>query len=99
MEDLPDSERLPSAHAMDEPVATPRRTWNYRVMSFRHGEDAWLAIHEVHYQDGMPIAYTESPAVVMWDTEDGTIAGGMKCLERMKEALLKPVLTEADFRK
>lgn len=73
-----------------------RRTWNYRVMSFKHGEDAWQAIHEVHYRDGRPTAYSSSAAVVMWDTDGGSDAG-LWVLDRMKEALSKPVLTESDF--
>jgi hypothetical protein len=32
----------------------------------------------------------------MWDAFDGTVAA-LNCMERMKEALLKPILTEADF--
>lgn len=73
-----------------------RRTWNYRVLSFRHGDEAWQAIHEVHYRDGVPIAYTETPAVVLWDPDD--VDGGLRSLERMREALSKPVLTDTDFK-
>lgn len=73
-----------------------RGTWNYRVMSFKYGEEAWQAIHEVHYRDGEPIAYTVNPAVVMWDSDD--VDGGARCLERMREAFSKPVLTDADFK-
>ena len=75
----------------------PRRTWNYRVMRFEHGEDAWEAIHEVHYEGGRLLAYSTEPAVLMWNESDGSLAA-LRCMERMKEALLKPVLTEADFK-
>jgi hypothetical protein len=71
------------------------RTWNYRVLSFRNGDEAWQAIHEVHYRDGVPIAHPEAPAVLMWDPDD--VDGGLLNLERMREALSKPVLTDADF--
>lgn len=79
--------------------ASPSRsTWNFRVMSFRHGEDAWCAIHEVYYENGVPTAYTTTPAVVMWDPEEGDGAGN-RVLDRMREALGKPFLTEADFKR
>lgn len=82
-------------NAPSSPTASSR-TWNYRVMSFRHGEEAWQAIHEVHYRDGVPFAYTEAAAVAMWDPDD--VDGGLRSLERMREALSKPVLTDADFK-
>lgn len=75
-----------------------KRTWNYRVISFRHGEEAWCAIHEVYYDDGVPTGHTVEPAVAMWDLEEGDDAGA-RTLERMREALAKPVLTESDFRR
>lgn len=65
-------------------------------MLFRHGEKAWQAIHEVHYRDGVPIAYSQDPAVVMCALDD--VDGGTRSLERMREALSKPVLTDADFK-
>ena len=66
-------------------------------MDFVSDEDAWSAIHEVHYEGGRPRGYTEGPAAVLWDTEEG-MTGGLRVLERMKDALLKPTLKEADFR-
>lgn len=92
-------EEIGTDDLIDRSPDVSRRTWNYRVMSFQHGEDAWQAIHEVHYQDGVPIGYSATPADVMWDLAEREMEGGLLCLERMKEALLKPVLTEADFAK
>ena len=75
-----------------------RRTWNYRVMRFESGEDAWEAIHEVHYDGGRLVAYSAEPAVAMWNETDKPL-GALRCLARMKEALSKPVLTEAMFKR
>ncbi len=75
-----------------------RSTWNYRAMAFRHSEDAWCAIREVYYDNGVPTAYTTTPAVVMWDPEEGEEAGS-RTLDRMREALGKPALTDEDFRR
>jgi len=72
------------------------RHWNYRAIRFGSGEDSHVAIHEVHYQDGIPVAYSETPAVVLWSVEepDGT---GLAILDRMREALVKPVLSDSEF--
>lgn len=78
------------------PSSASKRTWNYRVLSFTHGEDAWCAIHEVYYDDDVPTAYSSSPAVVLWDP-NGEDGAGIRIVERMMEALGKPVLTEGDF--
>ncbi|WP_397533112.1 hypothetical protein [Roseateles sp.] len=78
------------------PAPPSRRTWNYRVISFKQGEDAWCAIHEVYYEYGVPVTYGTSPAVALWDVEEGDVAG-RSCMDRMREALNKPFLTEGDF--
>jgi hypothetical protein len=43
--------------------------WNYRVIDF--GDH--LALHEVHYEDGKPVAYTEGPATFVTDNELGLV--------------------------
>lgn len=96
------AQAIPIAFATDQGVResapTPARSWNYRAMHFSSGEEHWAALHEVHYEQGRPVAYAEQPAVVMWDpVEDGELSAVL-ILERMKEALFKPPLTEADFR-
>ena len=48
------------------------RHWNYRAIRFEHGEDSHIAVHEVHYQDGMPVAYFETlakPAALLADIQ------------------------------
>lgn len=78
------------------PSSSSDRSWNYRAIRFEHGEDSHVAIHEVHYEKGRPVSYSETPAPVMWFAVEGP-ATGLNILERMREALEKPLLTEADF--
>ncbi len=73
-------------------------TWNYRIIEFQTGDETHRAIHEVYYDDdGKPTGYADNPASVWWhvDEEEGA---PNRILERMQEALAKPVLTEKDFR-
>lgn len=72
------------------------RHWNYRAIRFEHGEDSDIADHELHYQDGMPVAYSETPAVVLGSIEEPDGAG-LVILDRMREALVKPALLESEF--
>lgn len=71
-----------------------RRTWNHRVMKHRDGDEDFFMIHEVHYDDDRPVAYTQ----------DGVAVGGgdfeelRETLRRMELALEKPVLTPEDFK-
>jgi len=69
--------------------------WDYRVMQFAREGDPSCTIHEVHYDDdGKPVAYTENPAYVAWDADEGDPTG---ILLRMAVAIDKPILTPADF--
>ncbi len=88
-------------HQSDDPdksanSAHPERHWNYRAIRFEHGEDSHVAVHEVYYESGKPVAYTDMAAVIMWFEEEGPDTG-FKILKRLREALMKPVLTQADF--
>ncbi len=80
---------------VEEPIA---RWWNYRVIEFvdPKNNEPWRSIHEVHYQDGRPASYSGSPAHVTWDVSEGNSAAETM-LEKMREALAKPVLVEIDF--
>lgn len=72
-------------------------SWNYRVIEYVEPEDdPWWAIHEVYYDDdGKPIRYTEEPAWAM-SLED--MGGSLSwVLDRMRDALSRPVLKESDF--
>ncbi len=74
-------------------------SWNYRVIEFvapATGEP-WRSIHEVYYDDNdKPIMYTDGPAHVTWDAEEGMTAPA-QMLADMSAALSLPVLVEADF--
>ena len=71
-------------------------SWNYRVIEFDGGDDQdpWRAIHEVYYEDGVPVAYEESPAVIHWDLDEDPV----EILSLVGLAILKPVLSEHDFK-
>jgi hypothetical protein len=72
-------------------------TWNYRVIAFEHDGETTHALHEVFYTaDGRPDMYTKHPVGVIWDASEGN-AAALVVLERMREALAKPVLTPRDF--
>lgn len=73
-------------------------TWNYRVMKFvDEDEEPYHQIHEVYYdKEGHPNGYTEN-AVSVLSTEG--IDGLSWVLEKMAEALTKPILEESDFAK
>jgi len=47
-------------------------------------------------EDGVPTAYSNTSAVVMWDPEEGDGAGS-RILDRMRENLGKPEPTERDL--
>ena len=71
--------------------------WNYRVIEFTEVDcDPLRQIHEVHYDaNGKPETYSENPAVIMWDVSEKNAA--LEILDKMKEALNKPVLFTTDF--
>lgn len=76
-------------------MSAPKLTWNNRVLQFAEpgSGDLWYAIHEVHYEDGRPILYTEDPAAVVGDSiEDLRLS-----LRMMARCLDEPTLKETDF--
>ncbi|MFM0648093.1 hypothetical protein PQR14_27560 [Paraburkholderia bryophila] len=88
---------MPSNKDSSEQV--PASSWNYRVVEFSNefGE-TFRAIHEVYYSNGVPNGYAQDAAAIQWDTDEGD-EGALRVLQRMREALAKPVLTEKDFGK
>lgn len=69
--------------------------WNHRVVDLtaENEGDPLFAIREVHYEDnGMPTGHGEP--FVMSETMEGLA----ETLDRMKEALMEPVLKPEDFR-
>ena len=72
--------------------------WNYRVIEFAADGDepARRELREVYYDDAdQPRAYGAA-AQVMWDADEDP-ATPYSILERMREALGKPVLDAQDF--
>lgn len=70
-------------------------SWNYRLCRF----DDRVAVHEAHYNaDGVVFSVTLSPAIVMVADDDGsdTAASMHWQLDRMREAIAKPVLLRRD---
>jgi hypothetical protein len=72
-------------------------TWNYRVLRHGEGDEITYAIHEVHYEDGVPKSCSSEPAAVA--AED--LVGLWETLELMSSAATKnkPVLNYEDFGK
>lgn len=74
----------------------PKSHWNYRViehLSPIEGEPPFFQIHEVYYTDSVPHSYTVNGANVGGETKDEMLA----VLERMKNALDKPLLKATQF--
>lgn len=77
-------------------------TWNYRVIAFTHDdagrilETTFYAIHEVHYdKTGTPRFYSLEAARIGWDADEPDAPYSI--LDRMREALSKPVLDSSIF--
>jgi hypothetical protein len=79
----------------DKQTGSPRSHWNYRVIERELDGETWRGIHEVYYRDGEPKSYTAEAVDVSWLVADEV--DGATVLDRMREALGKPVLTSADF--
>jgi hypothetical protein len=70
--------------------------WDYRIiMDDITGDphDAWYAIHEVYYLDGVPVDHTVSQSSVYGDS----IEELNKSLVKMREAFNHPILKKSDF--
>lgn len=68
--------------------------WNHRVL--RHhteGEGDILIIHEVHYENGVPVSYTENGVPVLSEN----VKGLEWVLGKMAECLRKPILDAENF--
>ncbi len=77
-------------------VAQGTRTWNYRVIRFVPENEVEYALHEVHYRDGKPIAYSENPASLSWFETDEPGAP-QRLLKRLAECMAKPVLNVSEL--
>lgn len=66
--------------------------WNYRVMVKENGSEPLFEIHEVYYEDNIPISYTENASQINSFYLDGLRWD----LEKMIESLDKPILHYGD---
>lgn len=68
-------------------------TWNHRLVAIKDGDEWFFAVQEVYYNSsGEPTGYGD-PFL-----HDETIDGVQKILDRMQEAMKRPVLnSELDF--
>lgn len=83
------------------------KTWNYRVIHHptdrtlpRLMHEAWWAIHEVHYEDGVPVAYGEIPTTFITTADDDRtpdVILSMALLRAMKNALELPIMELDEF--
>lgn len=68
-------------------------SWNYRVIRTGSGDETELNFHEVHYDEHkVIIGWTENPI----PPTSETVKGLRWHLDRMIEALQKPVLEEVE---
>lgn len=79
--------------------------WNYRILATHiqdSGElgkhDVRFAIHEVHYDDDIPVGFTENPVYpITFDGEGDPIESLKWQFDAMKTALDKPILDYDNF--
>ena len=64
-------------------------TWNYRMVR----KNDFIEIHEVYYEDGIPIMVTVNAVAVGGETE----AEAMRDMKNYLEAIAKPVLEYEDI--
>jgi hypothetical protein len=68
--------------------------WNHRVIVHSDPDGTqYVAIHEIHYTAGRPVAYTENPTPAMGEDVDGL----RWQLKQMLMACEAPLLKESDF--
>jgi hypothetical protein len=68
--------------------------WNYRVLRYDGVDGDYFVIDEVHYDDaGNPRSHTEAGCTIGSDSHDGL----NWILDRMREAVSKPILDAANW--
>jgi predicted RNase H-like HicB family nuclease len=74
-------------------------SWNYRVIKiYDPTVEQWLEIHETQYDDaGNPQSYSRKVDKHAGEVGSETVDGLRWVLDRMREALDKPILTAEDF--
>ncbi|QBQ95920.1 hypothetical protein [Paraburkholderia pallida] len=80
----------------DATQPAPEFHWNYRVMEFHEGGETWREFREVYYRNGEPEGYSSVYASPCWDDDD---EAARRILDRMRDALARPILRPGDFRR
>jgi hypothetical protein len=100
----PEGERLNHLAAQVEeyeakrwPIAESRRHWNYRIVRHHHEGEEWFGLHEVHYENGRPIAVTENPITFVCDGDEGPKAIARALERALLDAETRPVLDETEI--
>jgi len=73
--------------------------WNYRIIAKKLSVEVQYGIHEVHYENNIPIGYTENPITSLSfssDIEDPVESLKWQ-LDAMRLACDKPILDDANF--
>lgn len=71
-----------------------RHTFDYRLMDHhKDGDETCIGIHEVYYEDGRPMSFTDEPVRVF----GSTVADIRETLDRMRRACDLPALKPSDF--
>jgi hypothetical protein len=74
-----------------------KSTWNCRVIEFESPDGSiHRAIHEVFYEDGKLMGYSENPSCVLWDPSEEGESPRVQ-IDQLEDALERPVLYESDF--
>lgn len=73
--------------------------WNYRIIAKKISGEIQYGFHEVHYENDIPIGYTENPvSSLSFSTDMEDPVESLKWqLDAMKVACDKPVLDDENF--
>ncbi len=66
--------------------------WNHRILAHQHNDEVYFMIHEVHYDEDTPRAYTEKGVAVGGDS----IKDITWVLHKMLACRKKPILWAGD---
>lgn len=68
-------------------------SWNYRILAHKDKDGWFFQIHEVYYNEGIPNSYTANGVSVCGESVEGI----SWVLEKMKECVIKPILSVDNF--
>ena len=69
-----------------------KRTWNYRLVHYKPTDDEdCFGLHEIHYEDGVPVTRTVNPASFVGETREEVIRAMEMALDAIKNG---PILED-----